>query len=293
MLELPPGNVEAFAQRLGAMRPKLHRYCARMTGSTIDGEDVVQETMIKAIEAFPLAGEIANVEAWVFRIAHNSALDLLRRRVRQEEWLSEEEVEDIADPAADMEHHLALAANLRTFMQLRPGPRAAVILMDVLGYSLQEISAVLDTSIASVKASLNRGRTQLREIANETIATLPPVLDPAEQRQLALYVERFNAHDFDAIRALLAEDVRLDLVNRAHWQGRTPVSRYFSNYDGAEDWRLVLGAIEGLPAIIVTDPGGVPSYFVRLDWRDGQITRIHDFRYARYVMEGAEIMRLR
>ena len=292
MRELPPGNVEAFAQRLGAMRPKLHRYCARMTGSSIDGEDVVQETMIKAIEAFPLAGDIANVEAWVFRIAHNSALDLLRRRARQEEWLSEEDAEAIADPGIDMEHHLALAANLRTFMRLRPGPRAAVILMDVLGYSLQEISAVLDASIASVKAALNRGRTQLREIAGETIATLPPVLDPAEQRQLALYVERFNAHDFDAIRALLAEDVRLDLVNRAHWQGRTPVSRYFSNYDGAEDWRLAVGTVEGKPAIIVTDPGGAPMYFVRIDWRDGQIARIHDFRYARYVMEGAEVMRL-
>ena len=73
MRDQSPGNIEAFTQRLGSMRPKLHRYCARMTGSTLDGEDVVQETMIKAIEAFPLAAEIANVEAWVFRSSASGA----------------------------------------------------------------------------------------------------------------------------------------------------------------------------------------------------------------------------
>jgi RNA polymerase sigma-70 factor (ECF subfamily) len=292
MRDLSPGNIEAFTQRLGSMRPKLHRYCARMTGSTLDGEDVVQETMIKAIEAFPLAAEIANVEAWVFRIAHNNALDLLRRRARQDVWLSDEPADNIADPAADAGHRLATAANLRTFMRLRPGPRAAVILMDVLGYSLQEISVVLETSIAAVKASLNRGRSWLREIANESVATLPPVLDATARRQLALYVERFNAHDFDAIRALLAEDVKLDLVNRAHSSGRVPVSRYFSNYAGTADWRMTLGAVEGQPAIIVTGGDGQPVYFVTLNWRDGEIVRILDFRYARYVMETTEVTML-
>ena len=293
MRDQSPGNIEAFTQRLGSMRPKLHRYCARMTGSTLDGEDVVQETMIKAIEAFPLAAEIANVEAWVFRIAHNNALDLLRRRARQDVWLSNEPADNIADPAADAGHRLATAANLRTFMRLRPGPRAAVILMDVLGYSLQEISVVLETSIASVKASLNRGRSQLRGIANESVATLPPDLDATARRQLALYVERFNAHDFDAVRALLAEDVKLDLVNRAHSSGREPVGRYFGNYAGTADWQMTLGAVEGQPAIIVTDGDGQPIYFVMLNWHDGEIVRILDFRYARYVMETADVTLLR
>ena len=81
---------KAFEQRLGELRPKLHRYCARMTGSVIDGEDVVQEAFVKAIEAFPQAEPIAHLEGWLFRIAHNAALDFLRRRARQEAGRSDE-----------------------------------------------------------------------------------------------------------------------------------------------------------------------------------------------------------
>jgi len=66
---------EAFDRLLGELRPKLHRYCARMTGSVIDGEDVIQEALVKAIDAFPPADSIANLEGWLFRIAHNAALD--------------------------------------------------------------------------------------------------------------------------------------------------------------------------------------------------------------------------
>src|SRR3981189_793516 len=73
---------KAFDRLLGELRPKLHRYCARMTGSVIDGEDVVQETMNKALEAFPPGGIIVRPEGWLFRIAHNAALDFLRRRAR-------------------------------------------------------------------------------------------------------------------------------------------------------------------------------------------------------------------
>ena len=73
-----------FDRLLGELRPKLHRYCARMTGSVIDGEDVVQEALVKAIKAYPQAGPVADLEGWLFRIAHNAALDFLRRRARQE-----------------------------------------------------------------------------------------------------------------------------------------------------------------------------------------------------------------
>ena len=75
---------ESFDRLLAEMRPKLHRYCARMTGSVIDGEDVVQEALVKAIEALPGTGPIANPEGWLFRIAHNAALDFLRRRARRQ-----------------------------------------------------------------------------------------------------------------------------------------------------------------------------------------------------------------
>ena len=66
-----------FDRLLGELRPRLHRFCARMTGSVIDGEDIVQEAMLKALELLSGAEAIDNVEAWVFRIAHNAALDFL------------------------------------------------------------------------------------------------------------------------------------------------------------------------------------------------------------------------
>ena len=73
-----------FDRALAELRPKLHRYCARMTGSVIDGEDVVQEAIVKALEALSGAGSIVHPEGWLFRIAHNAALDFLRHRARRD-----------------------------------------------------------------------------------------------------------------------------------------------------------------------------------------------------------------
>ena len=93
---------EAFNQLLGKLRPKLHRYCARMTGSVIDGEDVVQEALVKALEAFDGAGPIANPEGWLFRIAHHAALDHLRRRARDQAVGLREELETMIEPTDPM-----------------------------------------------------------------------------------------------------------------------------------------------------------------------------------------------
>src|SRR5664279_731928 len=67
---------------LYGIRPRLHRFCARMLGSAIDGEDIAHDTMLKALEAFPRQAGVTNLEAWVFRIARNTALDFLRHRNR-------------------------------------------------------------------------------------------------------------------------------------------------------------------------------------------------------------------
>ena len=78
----PLANID-IEPLLARMRPKLHRYCARMVGSVIDGEDVLQDALIKAMEALQSAAPVVNPEGWLFRIAHNTALDFLRRRNRQ------------------------------------------------------------------------------------------------------------------------------------------------------------------------------------------------------------------
>jgi len=106
-------------------------------------------------------------------------------------------------------------------------------------------------------------------------------------------VAHFNARDFDAIRAMISDDVRLDLVSRTHRRGKAEVVRYFGNYAKVSDWRLVPGLVEGRPAILVFDPNGPeagPKYFVLLEWAAGKITTIRDFRYAPYVIDGAEYL---
>src|ERR1700720_3792814 len=170
-----------------AMRPKLHRYCARMVGSVIDGEDVLQDALIKAVESFASAGAIGNPEGWLFRIAHNTALDFLRRRNRQPALRSGEEVDMIADPADTVTSREIASASLRTFMRLPVAQRASVILMDVLGCSLTEICEVMDFSLPAVKAALHRGRAQLRELADEPDDKPRPTLSEADRDRLGRY----------------------------------------------------------------------------------------------------------
>ena len=284
---------EGFERLLGELRPKLHRYCARMTGSVVDGEDVVQEALIKALEAFDLAGPLANLEGWLFRIAHNAAIDHLRRRARYLAALSGEDLETMIDPSDLVRDRQIAAASLHIFMRLPVAQRSSVILMDVLGYSLEEIGAVTGSTIPSVKAALHRGRDRLRKIAREPDDRPPPRLPEAERARLATYIERFNARDFDAVRAMLADDVKLDLVNRTRRAGRRDVSVYFTNYDKATHWHFALGFVDRRPAILVRDPkdpAGKPDYFILLDWNEEGLINIRDFLYAPYAIDGAEVM---
>jgi RNA polymerase sigma-70 factor (ECF subfamily) len=161
----------------------------------------------------------------------------------------------------------------------------------VLGCSLREVCEVMDFSLPAVKAALHRGRTQLREFADQPDDLPQPKLSEADRDRLGAYVAHFNARDFDAIRGMIADDVRLDLVNKTRMSGKAEVSRYFGNYSGVADWHLVPGLVEGRPAILVFDPnepGSKPKYFMLLQWLADKVSSIRDFRHAPYVTEGLE-----
>jgi RNA polymerase sigma-70 factor (ECF subfamily) len=175
-------------------------------------------------------------------------------------------------------------------MRLSPSQRGAVILKDVLGYSNEEVAVILGTTLAASKAALYRGRAQLRlhaEAAPEVISK--PNAD--ELARLQTYVDRFNDRDFDAIRAMLADDVRFDLVARMQG-GRSSFETYFSRYTEMSAWRLNAGRIDGRLAAIVSnpaDPQRVPTNVIVVDWADDAIVRLRDFYHAQYVLDGAAV----
>jgi RNA polymerase sigma-70 factor (ECF subfamily) len=292
MIALQHEGRRRFLELVADLRPELHRYCARMTGSVADGEDIVQETLARAYYLLPEMDEVPAFRPWLFRIAHNRALDHLRRyEARMGEPL--EVVQDsAADPAPDpgdaIAHQQAVQAAVSRFVELAPAQRSCVILKDVLGHSLEEIGGLLELSLPAVKAALQRGRVRLRELA----VTQPPEPPPPQTAPaVARYVALFNARDWDGVRAMLAEDVQLDLVSRAQRAGRA-VGDYLTNYDRYRDWRLAPAWLERREVIAAfRAPGDTrPGYFIELDFEQGKIRRIRDFRYVPYVMQDAVVV---
>lgn len=277
-----------FEDLLTGLRPRLHRYCARMTGSAADGEDVVQEALIKAMSARAAAAGIGNVEGWLFRIAHNASLDFLRVRARHEGVPFSED----ADLAVGQPDPDVASVSFRTFLELPVLPRCAVVLKDVLGHSLEEVAGIAGCSVPAAKSALQRGRQRLKELAADggDVARLP-LLSDDERRRLQTYVAAFRAGDFDGIRAMLADDVRVELVNRLTLVGREKVSPYFTRYAELTHWRFGLGAVDGRPAILVYDGNGAmdrPNHFILVDRRAGRIHGFTDFLYAPYAMEACD-----
>lgn len=279
---------DEFAARLVALRPALHRYASRMVGSALDGEDVVQEAVARAIGALGHAPPEGDAAPWLLRITHNAAIDFLRNRERTS--AVREVVDD--DIVSDVDHaarRLATRAAMTVFMRLPPTQRGAVILKDVLGYSNEEVAIILGTTLAASKAALHRGRAQLRLHADATPEVSKP--NAEDLARLQTYVDLFNDRDFDAIRAMLADDVRFDLVARLQG-GRSSLETYFSRYTEMNAWHLNVGRIDGRLAAIVSepaDPQASPTNVIVVDWAENSIVRLRDFYHAPYVLDGAVV----
>ncbi|HEY6848433.1 MAG TPA: sigma-70 family RNA polymerase sigma factor [Terracidiphilus sp.] len=286
---------DQFGRLVGELRPKLHRYCARMTGSAVDGEDIVQDALIKALAALPNVGVLDNPEGWLFRIAHNTALDFLRRRAHGPIMQRDEALDMIAAPDSPDLDHEAATMSLRTFMRLPALQRSAVILKDVLGHSLEEVASITGASEAAAKSALQRGRVRLREFAKEPADVSLPMLSDGMRARLTRYVEGFKTGDFDTVRAMLADDVKLDLVAKLRWQGRSEVGQYYGAYAAAKQWAYAAGVVDGRAAMLVYDRQislRTPAYFVALDFDGDRVVSIHDFLYARYAMDGVDLFPL-
>ncbi|MET2832062.1 sigma-70 family RNA polymerase sigma factor [Mesorhizobium shangrilense] len=278
---------------VGELRSELHRYCARLMGSVIDGEDVVQDTLVRAFAALQDLEKVPPLRPWLFRIAHNRALDLLRgRAVRMAEPLdTASDVVDSthSDPVEMLMRQEAVRTAVSRFVELPIPQRSVVILKDVLDESLVEIAALLDLTVDAVKGHLARGRARLREI-NEQAG--PPTNARPPSAAVARYVALFNQRNWEALRALLAEDVKLNQSTHPIRVGAADVSMFFTIYARSETVHLAPAWLEGREVIAVFEngPGAKPSHFMSLEWRDGRITFIRDYRYVSYVAESAELV---
>jgi len=272
-----------FLELVGEVRPELHRYCARMTGNVFDGEDIVQDTLAKAYFALPEMYEPPQLRRWLFAIAHNVAMDFLRRYERKHVDVVAEvpEVASTEDTGPDPE---LVEVALSTFVSLPPVQRSAVVLKDVLGHSLEETAETMGSTVQAVKGALVRARAN--------IASAPKAMpgNSGETADLKRFADLFNARDWDGLRALVGEEARLDMVNRSQRRGPA-TAEYFTRYAeiaATEDLRTEVGFVDGIPVIAIYHPGDArPFNFIQLTSEHGRVTHIRDFHFVPYVASEA------
>jgi RNA polymerase sigma-70 factor (ECF subfamily) len=258
-------------------RPELTAYCYRMLASPFEAEDAVQETMVRAWRASGRFEGRASVRSWLYRIATNVCLDMLKGRERRAvpmdlgpaqaplannlhtlpevTWvqpLPTGEVVLDGDPAevvvARESIRLALIAALQ---QLPPRQRAALILCEVLRWPASDVAELLDTSVASVNSALQRARATLA--TSRVSATDPtPPLTAEDSALLTRYVRAFERYDMEALAALIHEDAT---------QSMPPFDMWLAGRDDVLAWWVGPGiGCRGSRVIPTVTANGAPAF---------------------------------
>ena len=285
------GPWRAYLDGLEPLRPELHRYCTRLTGSVWDGEDLAQDALMKV---FSLLGKIdADLEqprAYLIRTATPLFIDRQRRLARARAWLEGERAEpaEVApDAGAELEQRQRVrAAGGELLQRLAPRERAALMLKDVFDLSLEESASVLRTTVGAVKAALHRGRGRLSDPERDGPA--PAAAPPAEV--IDRYIAAMAAADLEAIRAICSEDVCVELVGGNEMEGLAQSKGFFKyahmalpqlGFGDNPNWRpaeyrgepIVLGfrTLEGAEGL---------NEVHRLELDEGRIARVRCYCFA-------------
>jgi RNA polymerase sigma-70 factor (ECF subfamily) len=277
-----------FVAAADAVRPRLHRFCARMCGSSLDGEDLVQEALAEAFYNLPSLKDAARFEPWLFRIAYHKCIDFLRRERGRDDVSFDEEHDQPADAngygdaLSDTPIDDALAALVRA---LPPKERASVLLKDVLDYPIAEVADIVDSTVGGVKAALHRARAKLRAMK---AAPVVAEMDREQRRLFEAYAEVFNRRDWDALKQLVRADARLEIVGAAEGIMSGLGATYSTNYTTLKwEWRLAPAIVDDVPVILHWRRDGDawrPHAAIRLWWRDGTVVRIRDYIHVDYLL---------
>lgn len=288
----PSGEFEArylaFLETIRHLRPSLHRYCSRMTGSVLDGEDVVQDALFHAYRKLDTFEDGRKVEPWLFRIAHNQCIDFLRRRRVRRGAEAEAVVEDWVAPVEATGHGVKRAIE-HVVLALPPKERACVLLKDVFDYSLEEIAELVDSTVGGVKAALNRARSKLEKLT-PSFAPARPIGNDETTQLLALYVDRFDRRDWDGLRELISADAQVRVADR--FRGPLAASPYFGRYERLTTaWRMALGVVDGEQAAIVLrreQNTWVPESIARIERAGNRIVGVADYKHCPWILSAAE-----
>jgi RNA polymerase sigma-70 factor (ECF subfamily) len=303
-------STEAVEGQLETHRRELTGYCYRMLGSGFEAEDAVQETMVRAWRGIDRFEGRSAVRSWLYRIATNVCLDMLRgpqRRARpmdlgpastaesylapglpEHMWVQPVPdgwvVSDTGDPAelaASRETiRLAFVAALQL---LPPRQRAVLILREVLRWHADEVAELLETSVASVNSSLQRARSTLA--VQDLDATQPTRVDSEQEDLLARYVDAFERYDVDSLVSILHEDVIQSMPPYALWlRGPREVGNWMLGQGaGCRGSRLLATAANGCAAFGSYRPAGPsahePFAIQVVEVSEGHISGLHNFLY--------------
>jgi RNA polymerase sigma-70 factor (ECF subfamily) len=229
-------------QQLEAQRKALTGFCYRMLGSPFEAEDAVQETMLRAWRGFDHFEGRAALRSWLFKIATNVCLDMVKGRERRAlpmdlggaqapieanlhtrsevtwiEPIADSALAGEADPAdVAVAHETVRLAFVAALQHLPPRQRAVLILCEVLRWQATEVGQLLDTSVASVNSALQRARATLAASALTPENTVAPT-DEAQRQLLARYVAAFEQYDLNALTALIKTDARQSMPPYDMW----------------------------------------------------------------------------
>jgi RNA polymerase sigma-70 factor (ECF subfamily) len=293
---------------LEAHRSAITGHCYRMLGSFFDAEDATQEAMIRAWKGIDRFDGRASLKNWLYRIATNVCLDEIHNQGRRARPMEEGSafsgtpaVEDLVQRPANMwiepisdaralpsdsdpSERAILKQSIRlafvaAVQKLAPKQRAALLLVDVLGFSAAEAAETLDTSVASVNSALQRARAGL----SDRSPGKSPDLTLAQQEMLNRYITAFERYDIDALTALLREDAALSMPPYTLWfQGPEAIRSWMLGLgSGCRGSRLMPAAACGSPAFAQYRPnpeGGHKAWaLIVLELADDRIAAVNSF----------------